>query len=428
MEENPVSAGNVTLGSMRSSGSNLVPAANPPRERPWLFAFLIAPMAVLSNGLIGGILAYLLRKQNVSLGEAASLVALLNLPQTIYFLWSSITDFWMRRRTWLFFAAVASAIGIVIAFQRSHLASHSAIVLIFLSACCCQLVVASCGGMMGTLHSEVNRRRASSFYQSGSLAFGALALFVLAFLSDRFSYATLGWITAAMIVLPSGFALAAPESGVLTEHTLRRTLARIWKEFKDTFFQWRAIPYTLMVLAPMGSGAMIQLLPGLAADYHITGHQVAWINGLAGSLLCAGGALAATLIPTRIRATIAYPLAGLANAVTLCILFFDPLQPRVYLIGAMLFLFTIGGCYALFTAVVLEFLGNSGKSGSGRYAIINSIGNIPVAYMVFMDGRGYAHWGTRGMPGTDIVLGGTVALLLLLYFSTWGRKLAPAAG
>lgn len=411
---------------MHPSDADVSSAANNPRERPWLFAFLIAPVAVLSNGLIGGVLSYLLRKQSVSLGEAASLVALLNLPQTIYFLWSPITDFWVRRRTWLMLAAVASAIAIIVAFQQPHLDSHSAVVLIFLGACFCQLVVASCGGMMGTLHSETNRRRASSFYQSGSLAFGALTLFVLAILSDRFSYAALGWITAAMIVLPSAFAFAAPESGVLTDHTLRKTFARIWMEFKETFLHWRAIPYTITMLVPMGSGAMIQLLPGLAADYHVTGHQVAWINGLAGSLLCAAGALIATLVPTRVRATIAYPSVCLVNAATLCILFFGPLQPAVYLIGAMLFLFTIGACYALFTAVVLEFLGNSGKSGSGRYAIINSLGNVPVAYMVFMDGRGYAHWGTRGMPGIDIVLSTAAALLLLTYFSAWGRKPVPA--
>src|ERR1051326_4616296 len=50
-------------------------------ERPWLFAFLIAPMAALSNGLIGGVLSYLLRKQGVGLARGAEIIALLNLPQ-----------------------------------------------------------------------------------------------------------------------------------------------------------------------------------------------------------------------------------------------------------------------------------------------------------------------------------------------------------
>ena len=207
------------------------------KEQPWLFGLLIAPMAVLSNGVIGGVLSNLLQKQGVGLGHAAEIIALLNLPQIIYFLWSPITRFFfrIRRRTWLVVAAAASAIILVIAFQQPLLADRWAVALLFLSACFCQLVVASCGGMMGTLHSEANRRRASSFYQSGSLAFGAVALFVLAFLSDRLSYATLGWITAILIILPSLGALAAPEQNVIEEPDFNRTFSRIWRELKLLF-------------------------------------------------------------------------------------------------------------------------------------------------------------------------------------------------
>ena len=105
-----------------------------PHERPWLFGFLIAPMAVLSNGLIGGALAYLLRNQGVSPAREGSILALLNLPQTIYFLWSPVTDFWMRRRTWLMVAATAAAAIMLAAFRQPHLASPRAVELMFLSA------------------------------------------------------------------------------------------------------------------------------------------------------------------------------------------------------------------------------------------------------------------------------------------------------
>ena len=388
-------------------------------ERPWLFGLLIAPMAVVSNGVIGGALSYLLRKQGVEPGRGAEIIALLNLPQTIYFLWSPVTDFWMRRRTWLMIASAAAGVAMLAAFRQPVLASPSAIALMFLSACFGQVVVASCGGMMGTLHGEVNRRRAGGFYQAGSLAFGAGAVFVLAMLAERMGYAWLGLITAAMIALPSFAAWATAEQESLSEDSFRKTFTKIWSEFKGTFLSWRAVPYTLAMLFPMGSGAMIQLLPGLAADYHISGQQVAWINGVAGSLLTAAGALAASLIPARVRAPIAYVLACFLNAATLIVLWIGPQKPGVYLAGAMLFLFTIGICYALFTAVVLEFLGHSGKSGSSRYSIINSLGNVPVAYMVLVDGKGYARWGARGMTGIDIVLsllGGSVLLLFFLKY------------
>ena len=390
-------------------------------ERPWTFAFLVAPMAVLSNGVISGVLSYLLRQQGVGSARSASIISLLNLPQVIYFLWSPITDFWILRRTWLVLGAFASAALLVVAFHQPNLASPTAVTLIFLSACLCQLVVASCGGMLGTLHAEATRRRASSFYQSGSLAFGAAAIFVLASLAGKLSLGSLGWITAAFVVLPSLMVLAAPRQDFIQTSGLSQTLTRVWTEFKATFFHWRAIPYTLLMTFPMASGAAIGLLPGLAVDYGVSGHQVAWMNGLAGALLTAAGAMAATLVPARVRASVAYLSAGLVNAATLAVLWLGPLRPSTYFVGATLYLFTIGACYALFTAVVLEFLGVSGKTGSSRYSIINSLGNVPVAYMILIDGKGYARWGARGLPATEAVLGAIGATVLLAYFLTRKR-------
>ena len=51
-----------------------------PHERPWLFAFLIAPDAVISLGLAGGALTFLLRNQGVEPDRAASIAALICCP------------------------------------------------------------------------------------------------------------------------------------------------------------------------------------------------------------------------------------------------------------------------------------------------------------------------------------------------------------
>jgi MFS family permease len=395
------------------------------KERPWLFGLLIAPNAVLAYGIIAGVLSYLLRRQGVGIGRSSEIIALLILPQTIYFLWSPITDFWIRRRTWLMVGAIASALTLAAAFHGRRLDTPSAVALMFLSACFGQLIVSSCGGMMGTLRSEATRRKASSVYQGGALAFGALGVFVLARLAERMGMGPLGWIAAALIALPSLAAFAAPEQPREQKQGIRETFAGIWHEFKATFFRWRAVPYTLVMLFPMASGALIGLLPGIAQDYHVSGQQMAWMNGLAGALLTASGSLAATLIPARIRASVAYLSVCLLNEGLLVILWLGPLTPSTYFIGATLYLFTIGTCYALFTAVVLEFLGQSGKSGCSRYSIINSLGNVPVVYMTALDGRGGQLWGARGLAGTDAVIGVIGAAILLTYFLTRTRTEAP---
>ncbi len=403
------------------------PYTSTQKERPWLFGLLVAPNAVLAFGIISGVLSYLLRRQGVSIGRSSEIIALLILPQTIYFLWSPITDFWIRRRSWLIVGAIGSALTLAIAFHGSRLDTPSSVALMFLSACFGQLIVSSCGGMMGTLRSEVIRRKASSVYQSGALAFGALGVFVLARLAEQMGMGPLGWIAAALIALPAFAALAAPEQPRAQEHGIRETFACIWQEFKATFFRWRAVPYTLLMLFPMASGALIGLLPGIAQDYSVSGQQMAWMNGLAGALLTASGSLAATLIPARIRASVAYLSVALFNESLLVILWLGPLNSSTYFIGATLYLFTIGTCYALFTAVVLEFLGQSGKSGCGRYSIINSLGNVPVVYMTALDGRGAKIWGARGLAATDAVMGGIGAAILLTYFLTRKRTETPEA-
>lgn len=391
------------------------------RERPWLFSLLIAPDAVISLGLVGGALTFLLRNEGVDPARAASISALIALPHAIYFLWGPITDFWFQRRIWVLITGVATAAAIVYAFYLPHLGSTWGVSILFLAASIAVLAPAACGGMMATLHSEVNRRRASSFYQTGSLAVGAVAVFAIASLTGHFSLGILGMVVAAMVLLPSLAAVVAPSDPVISEHTLRETAARILRECKATFLRWDAIPYMLIFGGPAGSGAMIGLLGELARDYGVSGSQVAWVNGVGGALLTSAGALAASLVPVRIRASVAFLASAILNAATLVIFAIGPLRPSVYFTGTIFFLFTVGASYALTTAVILEFLGASGKSGSGRYSIVNSLANVPVVYMTWLDGRGYALWGPRGMSGIDAVVSTVGASVLLAHFVVSGH-------
>lgn len=199
-------------------------------------------------------------------------------------------------------------------------------------------------------------------------------------------------------------------------------MQRVWSECKATFFRWSAVPYVLCMTFPMASGSAIGLLTGVAKAYGVNGDSVAWMNGLGGGLLTAAGAAVMSLVHYRMRAAVMYMLVALVNCATLCILWLGPLNPTTYYTGAMLYFLTVGACYAMFTAVVLEFLGKSGKSGSGRYSIINSLGNVPVLYMLRVDGWGADRFGSQGLAGAEAVVGGVGACVLLTYLLTAGRR------
>ena len=400
-------------------------------ERPWLYAFLIGPSAVVANGVIqGGVLAYLLNQQHVGSKGQSHLIDLLALPTSLYFLWSPITDFFVRRRTWLLIGGPLAAIAMAAGFHQKDLTSSGAAMLMLLSACFSQLAVSSCGGMMGAMTWERSRRVASSFYQAGSMGFGALAAWLLIKLSYLGAGRdALGLAAAAMIGVPSLLALAAPPQQEISTGSFGTTMKRIWVEFKATFWRLDALPYAACMVFPMASGAAISLLSGSATQWGVSGNGVAWMSGL-GAVFMAGGAASAATLPVRLRAPVMYMIVALVNCATLCVLWLGPMKPSTYYIGVTLYLFTVGICYAVFTAVVLEFLGHSGKSGSGRYSIINSLGNVPVLYMIALDGWGGEKWGARGLAGTEAVVGAIGGAVLLIYFvarkQVWGAEVIPA--
>lgn len=405
--------------------SSVEKTASEATDRPWLFALMIAPTGALANGLLqGGALAYLLSVEGVGSGGQSHVLALLGIPTWLYFVWSPITDFFVKRRTWLLLGGLCAGALIATAFQGRHLTSHSAVALMFVAACLVQLVVSSCGGIMAGLHSDVNRKRASSFYQTGLAGFGALSAWVLVYLSSRVSQGTLGWIAGAMIALPALSALLAPAQQALGEGSFLESLREVGVEFKRSFWARRAIPFLVFIFLPCGSGAAIGLLPGVAAQYHISGDSVAWMNGLAGGLLLAAGALSFAAIPWLLRrmhldvnVMVVVSCIYVVNGAALAILWLGHLNPTTYFIGVTLYLFTVGTGVAGFTAVILEFMGDAGKSGCTRYSLVNSLGNLPVQYMILADGWGGDHFGVRGLAGTECVVSfvGVVGFLLWLW-------------
>ena len=216
----------------------------PTKDRPWVYGLLIGPSAVVANGVVqGGVLSYLLSQQGVGSAGQSHAIFWLALPTSLYFLWSPITDFLVRRRTWVLFGGFFAALLMIVGFYQKSLDSRAGMLVLLLSACCAQLVVSSCGGMMGAMRSVDSRKKAGSAYQAGSMGLGALSAWVLVWMSSRVHQSVLGFAAAAMIFLPALFALAAPKQETVETVGFGKTMRRIGEEFKATFWRWEALPY-----------------------------------------------------------------------------------------------------------------------------------------------------------------------------------------
>jgi len=126
------------------------------------------------------------------------------------------------------------------------------------------------------------------------------------------------------------------------------------------------------------------------------------------------------MVPPRFDIRMTYAVTGLVNAAVLAVFCFGTPRPWMYLVGSGLFLFTVGACWAMYSALVLKIVGAPGRSGGGRYAMGVSLANLPVAYMAALDGLGAKWFGPKGLPGMDMAVSGVVALAFLGWF-WWER-------
>src|SRR6202789_2501527 len=170
---------------------------------PWLFALMSVPHAVITGGVSGTLLSFLLRQQGVALHAIANQRALLLLPGSLFFLWSPVTDFLLRRKTWLLLSTAASALTVMIALETSNYASRSAVALLWTSSCLILLASASLGGLVASLMLPEQKTRVGCFLQAGNLAGVAFSGGGLLLLAAHVSKLTLGLAAAALTFLPA---------------------------------------------------------------------------------------------------------------------------------------------------------------------------------------------------------------------------------
>jgi hypothetical protein len=262
------------------------------------------------------------------------------------------------------------------------------------------LVSAAQGGLMVGMLSRAGQATASAWTQAGNLGGGALGAGITMWLLARLPLPSAVAATAAMVAVPSLAALTLPEAPPAKSSNWVEHVGKIGKELLTVFHSRRTVWGLLLLASPVSSGAALNLLPAVASHYGVGAQGVMWVNGMAGGLLLALGSLLATLVPGDWDRRLTYAAAGLLNGITSLTLLAGN-HPMVYFIGTLLYLITTGFGYARFTALVLDILGPGAHGTSTRYSLFLAAGNLPITYMLWLDGQGFRYFGTHGLFGVD---------------------------
>ena len=92
------------------------------------------------------------------------------MPGSLFFLWSPVTDFLLRRRTWFLASSAAAALAVMLALEMKSYASRGAVTLLWIASCLILLGSAALGGLVASLMRQDQKTRVGCFLQAGNLA------------------------------------------------------------------------------------------------------------------------------------------------------------------------------------------------------------------------------------------------------------------
>jgi MFS family permease len=392
---------------------------------PWIFGLLYMPGGVFQGFLITA-LPFILRQRGVPVDRIAAISAITQAPTVWFFLWAGIVDVGFRRQTWLIGASVVSAACLFAAMLQPPTHLDVITIVLIAGAVVNMTITSSCGGLMSAALREDQRGRAGGWLQAGNLGGGAVGAGVTLWLASHTGVVLTATATAALVILPSLAALAIRTSDTPSWRGTGERFRAMAAEMRSEFRSRRLLQGFLFFLLPIGSAGAMNLLSAIAVDYHASDDVVTAVNGFAGGLLTAIGCLVGGYVCDRIERRHAYLFAGIVNGLCALLMAAGPFSPSTYIAGTAAYLFTAGVCYAAWTALALDFLGEKQTTAGTRYTLFAAAGNAPIAYMTLADGLGYKRFGPRGLLGVDALASILAAALLFVVIRRFRIRPADA--
>ena len=383
--------------------------------RPWLFGVAAMPYGAF-NGVVAVALPFMLRRAGLPVERIAAIAATVQVPAIWYVLWAPIVDWRFRRRTWIVLLSVVTASLTAGALcLTSHAAIRAATALFVAASALAQPISSAVGGLVAAVMPVGLRDRTAGWTQAGILGAGVAAGALVVALAAR-ELVTVAVVAAtACIALPSTAALVVDEPTPTTASPVAH-LRGMFRALGGIVRQRRFWLAAMLFLSPAGAGALMNLFSGVAPDFRASPTVVVIVVAVAG-VLTAGGALLGGYLLSRVDRWRAYPIAGLLTSVVVGAMLFAPFNVTSYVLGAACYAVATGLAYTAYMALALELVGGETAIGGTLFTLFTAAVNVPVVYMLRLDGLGHARWGLRGMLGADAVGNLLAAIVLLVLIS-----------
>ena len=365
-------------------------------------------------------LPILLAAQHVAEAKIATVTAVVLSPMFWGFLLGPVLDVRFSRRTYATVFAVASAalLGAGLMYVQ-RLPVFAALML--LGTLTVSLSQYALGGWLVSLVSRDDETRLSAWFNVANIGGAGVMVLAAGELLLRLPLGSAAVAMALLLLLPMVVFPLLPAPGL----GLGLAGERFGLFFDEVFalLRQREVLLALAIfVAPCASFAMTNVLAGLGGDYRASERLVSWVAGLG---TVAAGVSASLLLPVLargVRLRWLYLMVGVVGAVftmSMLLLPRTPVSFAVAMIGETFFqTLAITNAFAL----QFEIVGPENPLASTMLAVLGSAMNLPMTYMVYVDGRQYAGHGLSGSLAVDAGCGLVACAALGFLLRGVGRR------
>jgi PAT family beta-lactamase induction signal transducer AmpG len=292
---------------------------------------------------------------------------------------------------------------------------------------CANLYQSALGGWLSSIITTEEENRLSVWVTIGNIGGGGAMAATTGELVRNFSPAMAALLLGALILLPTAVFpwMQAPGPD---RRLARESFPQFFGEVLSLLKRPPVLIAILLFIAPAATFSMTNFLSGLGDDFHASGHYVGLVGGTGVLMGGIAGCLMFRLIDRLLPLRFLYLCVGAAGAIFTLGLILLPHSPAAFavaLIGENVFQAL---AITVTVAIAFDTIGRSNPLAATTYSLLISAANVPITYMLFVDGAGYARNGLVGSYVADAGVGLLACLLLaaLLIGYTRGKSSTTA--
>jgi MFS transporter, PAT family, beta-lactamase induction signal transducer AmpG len=384
-------------------------------------------MAGLNYGSVSGYVAFALPQalaaRHVPEPTIATVSAIALSPSFYAFLLSPILDVCCSRRTyavtfWVL-AAVLTAASTLLLDQLQALEIIAA-----LGQAANQLAYAALGGWLSTVCRRDQENSLAAWLTVSNIAgFGLFAIAGGEFLRSL-APGPAAALIALLILAPLGIMPWIPAPGT-SRRPVGESFGRFLGDFRTLFRRREVLIAIALFVTPCATFSLTNMVAGFGADFSVSPRTVGLLGGAGITVAGVVGSLTLPPLARRLPLRALYLAIGVSGSCFTMLMFVLPRVPATFsllVLGENAF----QAC-AIACALGISFatIGERNPLASTNYAILNAAYNVPITYMLLVDGSGYERWGIGGALAVDAAVGLIACLALGLLIVALAERRVP---